>query len=334
MTPSQNVEPDWNALRALGREVVDLARNRDRTVTEQKIDPAFAMPGGNWDIKKADFFNGYRRMATLSPLRLQYLRQRSQSFTGYSLIRLEGAANTHCMEPIPNYDAKLPEDPFPEVLTWWTLLKASTPSHRLYKPRAVLGEVGWMVGENEDVLLNHDTCVYQERLSLLHAIGILDALPERARVIEIGGGYGALCCALMDTRPDLEYWIVDIPEALLFSGLYVSASGHDVHVLENHGPGTVTLWPNYLFDMIAPQFSLAIATVTLSQLTRSQIERYVAGLVTLLGKGGVLFEQSYDNRAAGMETCKDVVPLHFQHNRKLDGHFPITQGIPELWCNT
>ena len=60
------------------------------------------------------------------------------------------------------------------------------------RPPQMLGEHGWII---DGRVINHDTCVYQERITALLDSGELKKL-KGARILEIGGGYGALARAL------------------------------------------------------------------------------------------------------------------------------------------
>jgi len=75
------------------------------------------------------------------------------------------------------------------------------------------------------------------------------------------GGHGALACALTSIFPKAQYTICDLPESLLFSGLYLSlAAKRQVRVLaaadvaeENlaQPSATIELVPNYLAMLAA-----------------------------------------------------------------------------------
>ena len=159
-------------------------------------------------------------MRSLEWSELRFLRLRAQFFTGYSLLHFTRERGTHSTDPIPAYfDMRIPEEPDAAIVARWDELTAGLSRKFIYAPPAMLGEVGWW---RKGILLNEDTVTYQERLSLLCAANVFKSLPAAPRIIEIGGGYGALASAITAAFPKAEYWICDLPESLLFAGLYLT----------------------------------------------------------------------------------------------------------------
>src|SRR5207249_4897330 len=150
---------------------------------------------------------------------------------------------------------------------------------------------------------------YLERLVLLAESGKLGEVrcARQPRVIEIGGGFGGLGYHFHKLVPQARCFIVDIPESLLFSSIYLTrffSSENNVLLtpdnLEELGrsdPG-FTFVPNYLFDALVGSgvtFDLAINTLSMSEMTEKQVRYYCSGLRRLLGERGAFFEQNQDN---------------------------------------
>ena len=107
------------------------------------------------------------------------------------------------------------------------------------------------------------------------------------------GGYGGLAYYLAKLIPQLRIVIVDIPESLIFSSLYLSLSllRRHSHLRESRGAGrhipcrtrrVARFIPNYLFDGLletGSQFDLAINTLSMSEMDA------VAGRILLPGSG-------------------------------------------------
>jgi hypothetical protein len=97
----------------------------------------------------------------------------------------------------------------------------------------MLGEIGWSV---DGRLVSHDVIAYQERIMLLYEGGVLDKLRmawKRPRILEIGGGFGAIASAVSDMVGAQEYVICDLPESLMFSGLYKKITNPEARVSVN-----------------------------------------------------------------------------------------------------
>ena len=177
-------------------------------------------------------------------------------------------------EPAPDVNTYLDRTSFlPEVLH--------------ISPPNVFGEIGWLV---DGKIVNHDTNVYLERIGLLAESGKLWELRNRTpasaaaqnrpwrrpRILEIGGGYGGLAYHLRKLIPDARYYLLDIPESLLFSSIYLSTlwqqddnvllTPDNLAELHKDSPG-FTFVPNYLFERLSAaglEFDLVINTLSMS----------------------------------------------------------------------
>ncbi len=337
-TLAANKRPTRAALRraqTLGRQIVLAVEQRHQTINTEQFDPAFALPDSNWHADADnDYCAAYRMLRTLAWDEIKYLRFRSQSFPGYSLLHFTHQPGTRATDPVPHdFDARIPNEAPPGLVARWKALVAGLPRKLIYRPPAMLGEVGWWIS---GVLVNEDTASYQERVTLLHHAGVLDRLPARPRVLEIGGGYGALAAALLSALPGCEYWICDLPESLLFSGLYLSLVNHRSICLASDDVDKVArinLLPNYFFDRLRRPFDLVINTLSMSEMSEHQISRYATGIARLIVDKGVFFEQNQDNRAIGLGYCKPIVGRHFSNSKTIEAPFPVTNGIADIWSN-
>jgi hypothetical protein len=333
-TLADNKQPAPVALsraQALGREIVSAVERRTELVAAEGIDPAFALPDANWHPEAAnDYLAAYRLLRSLSWDEIRYLRFRAQSFSGYSLLHFTREPGTRSTDPVPkNFDSLIPNAPS-GLLPRWRELTVGLPERFIFRPAPMLGEVGWWA---DNVLLNDDTATYQERVTLLFSSGVLARLPARPRILEIGGGYGALASALLSALSDCEYWICDLPESLLFSGLYLSLTRDEKVALrddETAPARQVNLLPNYLFDRLSLPFDLVINTLSMSEMSERQIAHYAAGISRLLNTSGVFFEQNRDNRHMGLQYCKPIIAKY------LRGRAPAgfgANGAADLWSN-
>jgi hypothetical protein len=192
------------------------------------------------------------------------------------------------------------------------------PRERLVQTPRLFGESGWDV---DGTIVNFDTWSTQQRLNGLHHAGVLDLLQQRvarrgfARVVEIGAGYGNLGHALKTSVGPIDYTILDLPESLIYSSIWLSTVLADErHTLATpglrlppHGPGS-TLVPNHLVGEFLPQLGevdLVVNTLSLSEMSPLQIAHYGSIASQLIGEAGVFYEQNYV--VAGVHT--DLLPI-------------------------
>jgi len=101
----------------------------------------------------------------------------------------------------------------------------------LFVPPTICGEIGTNIN---GIVVNHDTAVYQERLTLLGWLGVFRFLERRiasegtVRILEIGGGYGALARQIKRIMPNVSYTICDLPASLYVSSAYLSVACPDL----------------------------------------------------------------------------------------------------------
>ena len=200
--------------------------------------------------------------------------------------------------------------------------------------------------------MSFDTYTYLERLAALHDCGLIDRLREIANsgrtplIVEIGGGYGGLSYYLSQLVPQARIVIVDIPESLIFSSLYLSLllpQQEQIYArpavtdqpLVPATPGC-TFVPNYLFDKVIEthvDFDLAINTLSMSEMDEEQVEYYCRGLNHLLATEGVFFEQNHDNKPVGRLNAKKIIARHFEKRQEIHSRAAraLIQGRTHLW---
>ena len=201
----------------LGAQIIKAVDDREKVIEfSDKIDPAFAMPAANWNSPANSFLKCYERIASLQWEEVQFLRIRSQNFSGNSLIAMREGRGLRGFDPIPfGFEANWDDEKRENVIRHWKKLTKRLPPHSVLRAPNALGECGWWY---KDTLLNVDVVDYQERINLLDKSGLLDRFANHSpRILEIGGGYGAICHALRKILRPGQFVICDLPESLLFS---------------------------------------------------------------------------------------------------------------------
>jgi len=326
--------------------------SREAHVRQHGLDLEFSLPGGNWTPDAHDFLVAYRHLLDGDSEITSRLRLYAQAFSGHQLLTMSPGCGKQSVNEIDEYY----DDRLREILRvpseWvarWRAIVAQCPDRFRFRPQPILGEVGWLV---DGVIVNHDTYAYQERLNLLHESGLLTWLERReqrtgqVRILEIGGGYGALAAALKRAFPLSSYTICDLPESLLFSGCYLRVARPDcAHLTYETAQDVVApqpfgfqYLPNFLFPALVgagATYDLVVNTLSFSEMTAHQVRTYGEGISSLIGQGGVLFEQNQDNRHMGLCYCKDHLAESFPHRRTVRSRTvrQVENGITDLWSN-
>jgi hypothetical protein len=327
----------------LGAAITDSVRiRRELIASKPEIDESFAMPAANWDADISnDYLRCYKLLATLTPQEIELLRFRSQNFSGNNLTKMAPGVGTSGTDPVADdLETRWTNQTRDQLVTHWEALTNNIPSQFILNAPNILGECGWWW---KGRIVNSDVVNYQERMSLMALSGILNQFSGRSpRILEIGGGYGALCLGLLNALKPSQYVICDLPESLLFSGLYLStALDRETRLVDadksiaQGSSGEVCLLPNYLAQTHIPgqQFDLVINTLSMSEMSPHQVKTYAELISTSIGSTGVFFEQNHDNKPVGLIDCKDYLGAFFSKVAFIEAPIPVVRGKAAVWSN-
>jgi hypothetical protein len=330
--------------RAICDEAVEWVKDRPDYIRRHNIDPRFALPDANWSYDAPnEFVRLFRRVAEGDRQTLSHLRGLAPVFSGYHLYAVQSsegliAADIEFNDTLDQSIAdRLRERNEPHV-NEWQQLTYKIPRRFVFSPAPMLGEIGH---DLDGVIVNNDTCTYQERVNLILGSGLADWLDRRIeatgelKICEIGGGYGALASWFKQAYPEASYTIIDLPESLLFSRLYLSLTRPDLRTSAgfSQAPRGFRFMPNYLAEGLTEPFDLVINTLSMSEMSEFQIRRYVELLKQhWLSEGGLFFEQNQDNRPMGLECAEQVFADEFARrlSLKTDGQ-GYRNGSPNIW---
>jgi hypothetical protein len=330
--------------KAICEEAIAWVKNRDAYLEEHSVDRRFALPDANWSYDSPnEFVLLFRRLCEADPRTLAHFRGLSQVFSGYNLYHvcngygLSAAAMDLSSDLDEEIEERLEKHNQPHVDDWRQMTQG-IPRRFFFNPPPVMGEVGH---EIDGVIVNSDTCTYQERVNLIYTSGLADWLDERLemqgdlRICEIGGGYGALCHWFKQAYPSASYTIVDLPESLLFARLYMSLTRPDLVTTAGLDKAThgVRFVPNYMAQQLTEPFDLVINTLSMSEMSEYQIKQYVAMMKQRwLIDRGLFFEQNQDNRPGGLQCAESVLKPEFPEHASLRSHRgPLSNGSPNIW---
>lgn len=343
-------------------EIETVLALRDARFTAGEDGGGVHRPGNNWNPEKPQTFEldgvatnaytSFRLLMTRDRHVLRKLRLYTQAFSGYQLATLSPAGlRPWIRQRLPdNHDVFLRmlvhwEDP---VAASWVFLARDLPRMLLVSPPPRLGEIGWLIA---NVIVNRDTVNYLERITLLHHNGVLSRLrslrrDRPIRILEIGGGYGSLAHILTTVFEAVDYTIVDLPESLAFSYLYLSTVLPELpHRLirtpvptQALGSPGMTYVPNFLADVLEPgdrPYDFVINTLSFAEMTTEQVAYYGRRIAELMSPDGVLFDQNQDepDDAEGLSPLDRALIPHLPGRRLCQlGPLPeLTRGRARLW---
>lgn len=204
------------------------------------------------------------------------------------------------------------------------------------------------------MLVNHDLVTYLERLILLwesRALTLLEGerTGDLKTVLEIGPGYGGLAYYLACIYPNSRFVLVDLPESLIFSGIYLAGIFGEGAVSMIQRPDDLThpsrfersrftLVPShFLSEMTSLPFrtDLAINTLSFSEMSEAQVSAYSRLISRSLAPSAVFFEQNLDNRNHGGILAESTIRKHFKFGRRLRSKTlrELCRGTAHLWSN-
>ncbi len=311
--------------------------------------PSFELDGSTKNAQTS-----YALLATGDRDIIRKMRLYGHAYTGYQLATLEFAQKRPWLsKKLPdNWDeilSYLAGPPDQSVFEYAAVANALPPELRAAPP-SKFGEIGWIM---DGEIVNDDTYAYLERLCLMAENGLITRLQERLslnghlKIVEIGGGYGGLAYHLINfVCQKVHYSIIDIPESLAYSGIYLETLFPDLTAdiattaearFNLDTPG-LSFIPNMIYREAlahAGPVDLVINTLSLSEMSDTQIRDYCEGVQNLIGNTGLFFEQNHqsDHRGPGGFLVDYFTNLKKFETNILPESFPERRGDANLWVN-
>ncbi|MFA6561182.1 MAG: putative sugar O-methyltransferase [Verrucomicrobiia bacterium] len=193
--------------------------------------------------------------------------------------------------------------PIPENLNEeYQKLTSRLPKEMVAQPPRMLGEIGW---EIDGGLVNEDVLLYQKQITGLYLSGAIDYLRSKGsiRILEIGSGYGGLAYSLWRILKPSLYCLVDLPESLAYSSVYLTLTsglggaggvvyGGDTAALSKPPDRGFVFMPNYLVDDLckAGKFDLVINAGSFAEMNEEQVSHYARVINDVLADDGIVYE--------------------------------------------
>ena len=225
-------------------------------------------PSNYWEEELA----GFDYVLDASPLIIRRLREHCYHITGLRSFEYRG----HHAHKRGAFAGKL------------EALRQQDEDNLLVPESPLLGGFGHMIG---GALINVDTLKFYECLVALNKAGLLAPFRsdagERKVVMEIGAGWGGFAYQFRTLCPDVTYIIVDLPQTLLFSAVYLRTLFPSASVLTyGDKPAAALLQdcqsydfvflPHYFIDNIQlSRLDLTINMVSFQEMTSAQVDKYV-----------------------------------------------------------
>ena len=337
-------EKEIQASRDIVLKIKELTEKRESYIRTHSINPAFALPDANWSVEAPnEFLRIYSRLIQGKAADLKNLRALTSVFSGYSLYAVNYSRGLSVVnlefdkKNLQDVHQRIKKNNPPFVFEHENQVR-KVLRYNIFNPPKKFGECGHLVN---GVIVNHDTITYQERINILEEGGVLQHLREilkkkgKLKILEIGGGYGALGFWFQSSFPKIQYTIIDLPESLLFSSIYLSMTCPKSKIsfgIEKSDQG-LRFVPNYMSDHLNESFDLILNTLSMSEMSPFQVKHYAELMKEKWIKdSGLFFEQNHDNRHCGLIYAKEVLAPQFPYHSDLNmSEKKYRNGVPSLW---
>ncbi|MCC7202802.1 MAG: putative sugar O-methyltransferase [Nitrospirae bacterium] len=231
-------------------------------------------PSNYWEEELA----GFDYMFDASPLIIQKLREHCYHLTG---LRAYDYREHHAHQ-IESFKKKL------------NALREQDANGLLVPESPLLGGFGYLI---DDMLINLDTLKFYESFLALNKAGLLAPLRQNVGdkkvIIEIGAGWGGFAYQFKSLFPNTCYIIVDLPQTILFSGVYLKTLFPDASVLfygdkpvesllDEYNNYDIIFLPHFFFSAIkTTKIDLAINIASFQEMTGEQVDSYIRCLAEL-----------------------------------------------------
>jgi hypothetical protein len=217
-----------------------------------------------------------------------------------------------------------------DLVTTYRELAGKIPARYHLSEPATLGGFGVRVGES---LVNADIIRFMMALVVFQQAGLLRDFEtnQDLNVLEIGGGWGGFAHHFTRLVGRCRYFVIDLPEVLLFSATYLSLLNPDRKVyLYDHRTYEAeqsdgfarfdfVLLPNWAFKGLEGRiFDLVINQASFQEMTTEQVRVYLDGIAKICAGHLYSFNQNVQDRNRELSGLLD----------EISSRFVVTQYVP------
>ena len=207
------------------------------------------------------------------------------------------------------------------------LLRQQESKGLLVPESPLLGGFGFQIDGD---LYNLDTLKFYECLIALQKAGLLGDLAaennDRKIVVEIGGGWGGFAYQLKTLFPEITYVIIDLPQAFLFSAVYLKTLFPAAKTFI-HGDQPATSWiddpkahdfiflPHYLIENLKlDDIFLVINMVSFQEMTSAQVDNYVSRAAQLGCPNIYSLNRDRSRHNPQLTAVSDIISKYYHHS--------------------
>ena len=191
----------------------------------------------------------------------------------------------------------------------------------------LLGGFGYTIDGD---LYNLDTLKFYECLIALQKANLLADLAaeknDRKIVVEIGGGWGGFAYQLKTLFPEITYVIIDLPQAFLFSAVYLKTLFPAAKIFL-YGDQPATGWtddpkaydfiflPHYLIENLKlDDIFLVINMVSFQEMTSAQVDNYVSKAAQLGCPNIFSLNRDRSRHNPQLTAVSDIISKYYHHS--------------------
>ena len=295
------------------------------------LNPAIDLPAGNWrrENEDNDYMDAVREIAAGEYATINNLRYYTNTLVGMKLIHFCPNLGMRSVMPLPQNVRETVAGNLhrlSKLLNRYIEMKRGLPRRLILEPPWMLGEVG---ADVDGVIVNQDTVRQQATVATLWRLGVIDYLRHRAtengtaHMIEIGAGHGSLCYHLKRLVPQLTYTIIDLPETLLFSAVYLALTAPEWQPAVSEPscaptirPFGINLVPNFQFTQALKQLPAVDLPSTSLRSARWSQNRSATTPQTSAPRcaGGLVFECNQKGLAHVKAPAAEILSAQFAYN--------------------